>query len=405
VETSDDGRTDGARRGRDEGRDRTDARGRDTIRTTRAFGWKSISAGTMVEDARRAQDASGTLLNLKKMTTETTTTTTTRRRKGNDDDAWRGEDVRTRLEGAFDAAAVVVAAGVMTTDEDDARDDDARVVETLLRAKDEDDDENDDVVARRRRAALVDAMSPETCGRATRRALAVYEKIFVCGVDGCEKSYGSAPSLCAHRRARHPGWRGSAKVPTSSSVVSGIVESAESNDKAVVDGDAGDDADDADATATRMARKRGASGLDAASRSSAVGAYLEILAADAHDRLNTSLKSRRKVSRAMKEAVDRATNRDASVERRAVDACASRVFASMENCIDIEQKRASAWLDTLDNLSKAFRETNDASLRPNVDKHDASQIMACLSHDVARDIMRALREERAVAVATPDRRE
>jgi hypothetical protein len=107
----------------------------------------------------------------------------------------------------------------------------------------------------------------------------------------------------------------------------------------------------------------------------------------------------------MKEAMDRATNRDASVERRAVDACASRVFASMENCIDVEQKRASAWLDTLDHLSKAFTSTNDASLRPNVDKHDASQIMACLSHDVARDIMRALREERAVAVATPDRRE
>ena len=162
---------------------------------------------------------------------------------------------------------------------------------------------------------------------------------------------------------------------------------------------------DADTAAMRAARRRGASGLDAASRSSAVGAYLEILAADAHDRLNTSLQSRRKVSRAMKEAMDRATNRDASVERRAVDACASRVFASMENCIDVEQKRASAWLDTLDNLSKAFTSTNDASLRPNVDKHDASQIMACLSHDVARDIMRALRDERAVAVATPDRRE
>lgn len=308
--------------------------------------------------------------------------------------------MRTRLEGAFEAAA-----GVVTVKDED---DDARVGETLVRAKVDDDDDDDDEVVRRRRAALVDAMSPETCGRATRRALAEYEKTFTCGVDGCEKSYGSAPSLCAHRRARHPGWRGSGKVPISSSVASGIVvEGGGSRDKAVDDVDVGeDDVDvDADAAAMRAARKRGASGLDAASRSSAVGAYLEILAADAHDRLNTSLQSRRKVSRAMKEAVDRATNRDASVERRAVDACASRVFASMENCIDVEQKRASAWLDTLDHLSKAFTSTNDASLRPNVDKHDASQIMACLSHDVARDIMRALREERAVAVATPDRRE
>ena len=358
----------------------------------------------MVDDAKRAQDddASGTLLNLKTMerltTTTTTTTTTKRRRRGtNDEDVRRGGNVRTRLEGAFEAAA-----GVVTVKDED---DDARVGETLVRAKVDDDDDDDDEVVRRRRAALVDAMSPETCGRATRRALAEYEKTFTCGVDGCEKSYGSAPSLCAHRRARHPGWRGSGKVPTPSGIV---VEGGECRDKAAVDGiDVGDvDFDvDADAASTRAARKRGASGLDAASRSSAVGAYLEILAADAHDRLNTSLQSRRKVSRAMKEAVDRATNRDVSVERRAVDACASRVFASMENCIDVEQKRASAWLDTLDHLSKAFTSTNDASLRPNVDKHDASQIMACLSHDVARDIMRALREERAVAVATPDRRE
>ena len=364
----------------------------------------------MVDDARRAQDddASGTLLNLKTMerltTTTTTTTTTTkttkRRRRGTGDaDVRRGGDVRTRLEGVFEAAAGVVT----RKDESDG--------ETLVRAKvaadAADNDDDDDEVVRRRRAALVDAMSPETCGRATRRALAEYEKTFTCGVDGCEKSYGSAPSLCAHRRARHPGWRGSGKVPTPSGIV---VEGGGCRDKAAVDGvDVGDDDVDfdvdADAAATRAARKRGASGLDAASRSSAVGAYLEILAADAHDRLNTSLQSRRKVSRAMKEAMDRATNRDASVERRAVDACASRVFASMENCIDVEQKRASAWLDTLDHLSKAFTSTNDASLRPNVDKHDASQIMACLSHDVARDIMQALREERAVAVATPDRRE
>lgn len=354
-----------------------------------------------MDDARRAQDddASGTLLNLKTMerltTTTTTTTTTKRRRRGTDDeDVRRGGDVRTRLEGAFEAAAGVVT----MKDEDDG--------ETLVRAKvDADADNADDEVVRRRRAALVDAMSPETCGRATRRALAEYEKTFTCGVDGCEKSYGSAPSLCAHRRARHPGWRGSGKVPTPSGIV---VEGGECRDKAAVDDvDVGDvDFDvDADTAAMRAARRRGASGLDAASRSSAVGAYLEILAADAHDRLNTSLQSRRKVSRAMKEAMDRATNRDASVERRAVDACASRVFASMENCIDVEQKRASAWLDTLDHLSKAFTSTNDASLRPNVDKHDASQIMACLSHDVARDIMRALRDERAVAVATPDRRE
>ena len=29
----------------------------------------------------------------------------------------------------------------------------------------------------------------------------------MCGIDGCPRSYGSASSLCAHKRAHHPGWK------------------------------------------------------------------------------------------------------------------------------------------------------------------------------------------------------
>ena len=34
------------------------------------------------------------------------------------------------------------------------------------------------------------------------------QKRHVCGIDGCQKRYGSASSLCAHKRTHHPNWRG-----------------------------------------------------------------------------------------------------------------------------------------------------------------------------------------------------
>ena len=43
--------------------------------------------------------------------------------------------------------------------------------------------------------------------RKPRRWLSEDEKVFTCGIDGCARSYGSASSLCAHKRAHHPGWR------------------------------------------------------------------------------------------------------------------------------------------------------------------------------------------------------
>eukprot|EP00958_Prasinococcus_capsulatus_P004742 scaffold441_cov382-Prasinococcus_capsulatus_cf.AAC.2 len=44
--------------------------------------------------------------------------------------------------------------------------------------------------------------------RRPRRWLSPEEKTFVCGIDGCRKAYGSASSLCAHKRTHHPGWKG-----------------------------------------------------------------------------------------------------------------------------------------------------------------------------------------------------
>ena len=40
--------------------------------------------------------------------------------------------------------------------------------------------------------------------RKARRWLSDEQKTFACGIGGCDRSYGSASSLCAHKRAHHP---------------------------------------------------------------------------------------------------------------------------------------------------------------------------------------------------------
>ena len=55
--------------------------------------------------------------------------------------------------------------------------------------------------------ALFAALMPPAKKRKARRWLTDDQKTFVCGIDGCDRSYGSASSLCAHKRAHHPGWK------------------------------------------------------------------------------------------------------------------------------------------------------------------------------------------------------
>jgi hypothetical protein len=55
--------------------------------------------------------------------------------------------------------------------------------------------------------ALFAALAPPPKKRKPRRWLSEDEKVFTCGIDGCARSYGSASSLCAHKRAHHPGWK------------------------------------------------------------------------------------------------------------------------------------------------------------------------------------------------------
>lgn len=47
--------------------------------------------------------------------------------------------------------------------------------------------------------AFAAAMTSRACERVLWCVLVVYEKIFVCGIGGCEKSYGSVLSLCVYK--------------------------------------------------------------------------------------------------------------------------------------------------------------------------------------------------------------
>ena len=240
--------------------------------------------------------------------------------------------------------------------------------------------------------AFAAAMTPRERERAPRRALRVYEKTFVCGIGGCEKSYGSASSLCAHKRARHPGWR-EATTATKETTIK------KEDDEDAIDGAADavdDDGDVFDDASIRLARKRGASGLNDANRASALGAYFEIVAADAHGRLSSANRTKRRLVRLSKDAGACANDPSEPAERRAAAAAAARVFAAVEESVDVEQERASAWLHTLDDASKAVSQNQTSSsiidaraLDPDARSHAPELVHACVRHRVARVLRRA----------------
>ena len=217
-----------------------------------------------------------------------------------------------------------------------------------------------------------------TSSRRGRRSLGAHERTHVCGVDGCDKSYGSASSLCTHRRVRHAGWRERVR-----DAADGAVE-----DKGGDGEGKGVDADVDRDTTVRLARKRGASGLDDSTRASPLGVYLEILAADAHGRLGVGDRTKARLSRATKDAITTAADPIAFVERRAASAAAARLFASMESASAREHERTSAWLFTLDDVSKTIIHRDEISVDPS--EIDRKRVASCVDFEVAHVLRSAL---------------
>lgn len=288
-----------------------------------------------------------------------------------------------RLDVLFNAAAAMDR-----VDEDEAKTTTpARVPRRRSepRRRDVSVDDDDADASSRRALRFADVVVPSARARPSRRALAVYEKTFACGVDGCLKTYGSASSLCAHRRARHPDWRDRAGERD--------VDAFEDEDGVDGEDGVGVDADAMNDAATRLARRRGASGLDETRRATALGAYVEVVAADVHGRLNVGNRTKSRVVRAMKEACAYAMDDGGDAARRAAAAAAARVFASMESAISGEQERSSAWLHTLDDLSRAWTKTTRRGVdafAPDPSAHSPEEILACVAHGVARDVRTAV---------------
>ena len=211
--------------------------------------------------------------------------------------------------------------------------------------------------------ALFAALAPPPKKRKPRRWLSEDEKVFTCGIDGCARSYGSASSLCAHKRAHHPGWkerreqqrraeaeaaaaRGEAPAPPS----------PEEDEEEEEDKD-----DDENDVAGRLARKEGSKALDASARLTPSGAWIESLAADAHARLGALRRSRQRVQRGVRDAraecssVSVSSVSQTSVSQTASSvaaAAATRLLQNMETALEAEADNLHAWLAKLERLAE-----------------------------------------------------
>ena len=231
--------------------------------------------------------------------------------------------------------------------------------------------------------SLYAALAPPAKKRKPRRWLSADEKQFACGIDGCQRAYGSASSLCAHKRAHHPGWkerrREQREKEAAEATARGeapVVHKDDDEDeedgeieKADEKGD-DDDGDDGDAdVAGRQARKEGSKALDADARATPSGAWIESLAADAHARLGALRRSRQRVQRGLRDARAAVAKLGAPVEdaeaiantshealnaaaASVAAAAAARLLQNMENALETESDNLHLWLSKLERVAE-----------------------------------------------------
>ena len=175
--------------------------------------------------------------------------------------------------------------------------------------------------------------------------------------DGCDRSYGSASSLCAHKRAHHPGWKEDRKkqreVEAAAALARGDAPDVDAiakkeEDDAVEDGgedgDDGEEGGDAD-VAGRAARKEGAAALDATARATISGAWIESLAADAHGGSGRCDAVDKPQRRARRGRVGQATPpsegepADPAAAAEAAAAAAARLLQQMEFALEAETEK------------------------------------------------------------------
>ena len=252
--------------------------------------------------------------------------------------------------------------------------------------------------------ALFAALAPPPKKRKPRRWLSEDEKVFTCGIDGCARSYGSASSLCAHKRAHHPDWKERRDRQRRAEAEAAAARGEEAED-AENDDDNDDDNDDEDDVAGRQARKEGSKALDASARLTPSGAWIESLAADAHARLGALRRSRQRVQRGVRDAraaTSALTDAQASAEPSAdavAAAAATRLLQNMETALEAEADQLSAWLEKLERVAELRQNAGRALFAAEEDEallgEGFAAAAAAMGPLEAREAARTAREARA----------
>jgi hypothetical protein len=253
-------------------------------------------------------------------------------------------------------------------------------------------------------AALFATLAPPPKKRKPRRWLSEDEKVFTCGIDGCARSYGSASSLCAHKRAHHPDWKERRDRQRRAEAEAAAARGEEAED-AENDDDNDDDNDDEDDVAGRQARKEGSKALDASARLTPSGAWIESLAADAHARLGALRRSRQRVQRGVRDAraaTSALTDAQASAEPSAdavATAAATRLLQNMETALEAEADQLSAWLEKLERVAELRQNAGRALFAAEEDEALLGEGFAAAANAMgpleAREAARTAREARA----------
>ena len=169
----------------------------------------------------------------------------------------------------------------------------------------------------------------------------------MCGINGCTKAYGSASSLCAHKRAHHPGWRTGVHDPPPKAT--GDAAAPES----------GRSAPHTTKPPPPSASMPGALAMGAGARGGPAGVWLSVLAADATGRLGALRRSRVRAQRACRDGQQScatAAAEGAHAVGSAVTACVSvaahaasaKLCRAMDEAIDAEISRLEDWVMQLD---------------------------------------------------------
>ena len=254
-------------------------------------------------------------------------------------------------------------------------------------------------------AALFATLAPPPKKRKPRRWLSEDEKVFTCGIDGCARSYGSASSLCAHKRAHHPDWKERRDRQRRADAEAAAARGEEAED-AENDDDNDDENDDEDDVAGRQARKEGSKALDVSARLTPSGAWIESLAADAHARLGALRRSRQRVQRGVRDAraatsalTDaKAASREPSADAVAA-AAATRLLQNMETALEAEADQLSAWLEKLERVAELRQNAGRALFAAEEDEallgEGFAAAAAAMGPLEAREAARTAREARA----------